>query len=108
MNPLFEREPDNAPGDFYVVKDSCITCGLPGETAPGCVSWNRCPKEKEDGSLHCRVHKQPESDEEIEAMVEATMGSCVEAMRYCGTDERILAAFKKAGMERVCDALQRR
>ena len=107
IKQLFEREPDNAPGDFYVVKDICITCALPAETAPASVSWNRCPKEKEDGSLHCRVHRQPETEAEIHAMIAAAAGSCVEAIRYCGTDEKILAAFRRAGMERLCDALHR-
>jgi hypothetical protein len=107
VTPLFDRESDNAPGDFYVVKDSCITCALPVETAPGCVSWNRCPKKEEDSSLHCRVHRQPESEEEMIAMIEAAAGSCVEAIRYCGTDDKVLAAFKRAGMERLCDAIQR-
>jgi hypothetical protein len=107
IEPLFEREPDNAPGDFYVVKDTCVTCALPVETAPGSVSWNRCPKKEGDGSLHCRVHRQPETKEEVLAMIEAAVNSCVEAIRYCGTDEEILAAFRRAGMERLCDALHR-
>jgi hypothetical protein len=106
VQPLFERESDNAPGGFYVIKGRCITCELPIAVAPNNVSYNRCPKRKEDGSLHCRVHKQPESDEEISAMVQAVAGSCVEAIRYCGTDARILAALRKIGAERQCDALQ--
>jgi hypothetical protein len=105
VQPLFEREPDNAPGGFYVVKGRCITCELPLAVAPRSFSWNRCPKEREDGSLHCRVQKQPETSEEIAAMVEATIGSCVEAIRYCGTDAKILALFKARGAERFCDAL---
>ena len=34
ITPKFEREWDNAPGPFYVVKDQCILCALPPETAP--------------------------------------------------------------------------
>lgn len=34
VRPLFEREAGSAPGPFYVVKDQCITCSLPTETAP--------------------------------------------------------------------------
>jgi hypothetical protein len=105
--PRFEPEPDNADGAFYVIKDRCILCALPVETAPASVSWNRCPKKREGegSSMHCRVHNQPETEEEIRAMVEAALGSCVKAIRYRGTDERILALFRKAQMEDLCDAL---
>ena len=89
------------------MKDTCLICALPVENAPGSVSWNHCPKKGSNGSLHCRVHKQPESEEEIQAMVAAAVGSCVEAIRYCGTDEKILATFRRAGMDRLCDALHR-
>jgi hypothetical protein len=110
--PLFDPEPDNADGGFYVVQGRCLLCALPVETAPSSVSWNRCPKKKEEGedfaSLHCRVHKQPESEKEIQAMIEAAVSSCVQAIRYRGTDERILAEFRKAQMEELCDALQPR
>ena len=38
VTPKFEREPDNAPGAFYVIKDQCIICALPPETAPQNIS----------------------------------------------------------------------
>jgi hypothetical protein len=109
--PLFEPEADNAAGAFYVIKDHCIICALPIETAPASVSWNRCIKKREEGedyrSLHCRIHKQPETKEEIRAMIEAAVSSCVEAIRYRGTNDDILAEFRKVGMERLCDTLQK-
>jgi hypothetical protein len=39
ITPKFEREWDNAPGPFYVVKDQCILCALPPETAPQNITW---------------------------------------------------------------------
>jgi hypothetical protein len=53
------------------------------------------------------VERQPETDEEIAAVIEAACGSCVEAIRYCGTDPEILAKFRDLGYERLCDALVR-
>lgn len=108
VQPLHERYPDNAPGPFYVIKDHCIICALPPETAPHSITWSEetfrfndcmnCP-------THCRVERQPETDEEIAAVIEAACGSCVEAIRYCGTDPQILAKFRDLGYERLCDAL---
>lgn len=107
IEPLYEREHDAVPGPFYVKKDQCIICGLPPETAPDNIKWSRdtfkfgC----DDCPTHCRVERQPETNEEIEAVIEAACGSCVEAVRYCGTDPAILARFRELGYERLCDSL---
>ena len=103
-DPLLERELSNAPGGFYVITDRCLTCALPVQTAPSSMSWHRCPK-KEIGALHCHVHRQPQTDDEVAAMVEAAVTSCVQAIRYCGTGERVLSLFRKAQMTWLCDAL---
>lgn len=88
--------------------DQCILCGLPPEIAPDNITWsertfrfNGC----QDCPTHCRVERQPETDEEIAALIEAACASCVEAIRYCGTDPKILATFRARGYERLCDAL---
>lgn len=103
VQPRLEREKDSVPGPFYVAVDRCITCALPPETAPGNITWD---EEFQRGGCqgcanHCRVSKQPETDEELELMIEATKGSCVSAIRYCGTDEYTLAKLGPA----FCDAL---
>jgi hypothetical protein len=107
VEPLFEREPDSVTGPFYVVKGLCILCALPPETAPKNIQWDE--KFQRDGCLgcpnHCRVVRQPETSDEAERLIEAAVGSCVEAIRYCGTDPEILARFQKQGCERLCDAL---
>jgi hypothetical protein len=58
-------------------------------------------------NVSSRIERQPETEEEIAAVIEAACGSCVEAIRYCGTDAMILAKLKELGYERLCDALVR-
>ena len=114
VEPLYEREPDNAPGPFYVVKGQCLICALPPNTAPNNITWSnetfRFNPEGCEGyncPTHCRVERQPETDEQIAEMIEAACGSCVQAIRYCGTDPNILSKFKELGYERLCDTLVR-
>jgi len=110
VQPLEEREPDNAPGPFYVIKGRCILCALPPELAAPNITWDvsfqrsgfvGCPN-------HCRVERQPETPEELDRIIEAACASCVEAIRYCGTDPRIIARFKELGCEKLCDTVARR
>jgi len=107
VQPLYEREPDSVPGSFYVVRHKCIICAFPTEIAPQNISWGKETFKRgcEDCPTHCRIEKQPETPEELAQVIEAAEGSCVEAIRYCGTDLEILAKFKELGYERLCDAL---
>ena len=107
VTPLYEREPENAPGPFYVVKDTCITCSLPVETAPKTVKYHETPCEgcPEGRADHCYVSRQPETPEEIDRMIDVVAGSCIAAYRYCGTDPEILRRLVKAGCKERCDAL---
>jgi hypothetical protein len=108
VSPKYEREPDNAPGPFYVVKGQCVICALPPQTAPSNITWStetfRC-QDCTDCPTHCRLERQPTTEEELAAVIEAAFGSCVEAIRYCGSDPEILARFRAVGLERLCDAL---
>lgn len=105
--PFSERESDNAPGPFYVVKDMCIICGVPPETAPMNISWDDSYQQDGESSCpnHCRIERQPETAEEVEQIIQAAISSCVEAIRYCGTDPRILARFQACGAGSLCDVL---
>jgi len=100
-NPSYEA---NVEGPFYVT-DQCTLCAFPVESAPDNIKWHftdkctTCPRS-------CHVAKQPENDEELRLMIEAAQGSCVEGIRYCGTDPAVLQKFKDIGMERLCDVLQ--
>ena len=96
---LYECEPDSVPGPFYVAKGLCLICDLPCQTAPQNITWSKetfkvempqsqivwhkepPPPEYKDCPSHCRVEKQPETAEEIEQMIEAACGSCVQAIR---------------------------
>src|SRR5579862_548205 len=97
VTPLEERETDSVPGAFYVCKNVCITCGLPPEIAPANISWDEKSKQSVGTNCphHCRVEKQPETEAELVLMIEAASGSCVQAIRYCGTDPQIIERFRK-------------
>lgn len=106
VEPLYEPEEGNAPGPFYVIKGICILCAVPPETAPQNIKWDEayqsgcteCP-------TNCRIAKQPETPREIEQVIKAASQSCIEAIRYCGTDPAVLARFQELGMGGYCDAL---
>jgi hypothetical protein len=110
VEPLYERESDSVPGPFYLKKDACVLCALPPQTAPQNITWSaltfRGPG-GEDCPKHCRIERQPETPEEFELVMKAACGSCVEAIRYCGTDPMVLARFPELGYERLCDAITR-
>ena len=107
--PLFERELDSVPGPFYVVKDQCIICALPVETAPANITWSAVTFPRSDSRrgcpTHCRIERQPQTPEELARVIEAAWESCVEAIRYCGTDPQVLAAMRARGLAHLCDAL---
>lgn len=101
--PREKRSAEAAPGPFYVT-DQCIICALPPETAPSNIRFHFTPG-CEDCPKHCYVHKQPETVEELHLAIVAACHSCVEAVRYCGTDPYVLQCFSEAGYARLCDAL---
>ena len=107
VQPLTERLEENAPGAFYVEKEACLTCSIPRDTAPTCIayaSWKVYPAEGRCPD-HCAVTKQPTSEEELELMIEAVEGSCVSAIRYCGSDPYTLKKLREGQSAHCCDAL---
>lgn len=102
---VFEREDDSVPGAFYVVKGLCVHCAITVETAPSSVSWGTsnaaCPH-------HCRVEHQPRNEAELSNIINAACRSCVEAIRYCGTDPAVIARFRERARAHLCDALAAR
>jgi hypothetical protein len=79
--------PKNAPGDFYVENNECITCGYPHVLAPDLMAWERDAEGRES---HCYFKKQPETPLEIEQAVNAMNGSCCGALCYSGSNREIL------------------
>ena len=93
----FERTPLNAAGDFYVVKDSCITCMAPHHEAPELMGL--------DEVTGCYFRRQPQTAEEIAHAVEAVRFSCVGALRYSGDDPEILERLRAKGCKSQSDGL---
>jgi len=58
------RNPKNAPGPFYVLRDQCISCGAPQAEAPGLVTL--------DDGVGCYFHKQPATAAEVNDAIRAT------------------------------------
>jgi len=73
-----DKWPENAPGKFYV-DEQCIDCDLCRETAPDVFQRN------EDGG-YTYVHKQPTTEDEVAAAMEALEGCPVEAIGSDGDE----------------------
>ena len=92
--------PKNAPGDFYVENNCCITCEAPYHEAPDLMAHD------EEGDYpHCYFKRQPETPEEVDRAVMACNVSCVRAVRYSGKNPKILKRFRELGSEDSCDVL---
>ncbi|MDB6140661.1 MAG: hypothetical protein JWO94_3733 [Verrucomicrobiaceae bacterium] len=77
---------------------------LPPEIAPPTIRFHFTPN-CANCPHYCYVHKQPETNAELDLTIEAMAGSCVAAIRYCGTDSYILQRLRDAGLADQCDAL---
>ncbi len=99
-NEPTEPYPKNAPGEFYVENDCCITCQTPCHEAPDLMAHN------EDGVYpHCYFKRQPEAPVEVERAVMACVVSCVNAVRYAGEDPKILKRLEELRCKESCDVL---
>jgi hypothetical protein len=83
--PLPQRVPENAPGDFYVERNTCTRCCLPHEQAPELLNDPSAPFRE------CYFRRQPRNAEELEHALRAISVSCVDALHYAGNDPKILA-----------------
>ena len=106
VEPLFETEPGGETGTFYVIKDRCLVCALPVNTAPHLFHFLKYP-DKPACSRSCCFLKQPVTLEEVGLAVEAAIGSCVDAVRYCGDNPEVLRIFREQGGAHLCDKLAR-
>ena len=92
-----DRHIENTEGDFYVERESCISCGAPHAEAPDLIEHS----EKYTG--HCFFKKQPITELEIEMAINAIAVSCVGALRYAGTEQKIISRLCSLGCEHLCD-----
>jgi hypothetical protein len=95
--PKREPHPANAPGDFYVENEICITCMAPHDAAPELMGM------QPEG--HCYFKKQPSTPEELTHAIEAVRSSCVAGLRYAGNDPEVLERLRAKGCAAECDAL---
>jgi hypothetical protein len=96
----------NAPGPFYSENDGCISCGAPNAEAPDLLGWyeERCGAHTYS---HCIFRRQPSTPAEVEQAIRAMDVSCVENLRYGGTDPVVLERLRVMGMAHLCDITQR-
>jgi hypothetical protein len=88
------RHPLNIAGDFYTEADVCMLCGSPEAEAMGLMTHSN------EG---CYFIKQPETDAEIECAINAVAVSCISAVRYGGTNQKIIERLHELKCEDSCD-----
>ena len=81
MADYSDRYPENVSGAFYV-DDQCIDCDMCRLNAPEFFT-------RDDEGAHSFVHRQPVTEEEVEACLEAVDGCPVEAIGSDGPSEKI-------------------
>lgn len=96
---IFEPDPSNAPGPFYVAYGCCVCCYAPEREAPDMVGRNEGEYES------CFFRKQPATPEELDGVIAAMEVSCVPALRYAGDDPEILRRLREKGLADRCDVL---
>ena len=97
-----QPHPRNAPGPFYSDDDGCIICGAPNAAAPDLMGWH----EETRGGItysHCMFLRQPATPDEVDRAIRAMDVSCVENLRYRGTDPDIRARLHDMGLGHLCD-----
>jgi hypothetical protein len=96
---IFEPDPSNAPGPFYVARGCCICCYAPEAEAPEMVVRNTGDYE------NCFFRKQPTTSEELDRVICAIEISCIPALRYAGNDPDVLRRLEEIGCADRCDPL---
>ena len=92
----FESYPENAPGEFYVEEDLCITCRAPESVAPELIGFQEDPSGT-NRERHCYFKKQPKTAEELDRAIKAVQVSCCGAYHYAGTDPAVKEKLRVAG-----------
>jgi hypothetical protein len=92
-SPRFDK---NVSGPFYTTGE-CLSCGVPEDTAPECLA----PLEGDNYDTY--FVRQPETPEEIERVCVAILTCCADALRYGGTDPKIIGRLGNTST--YCDHL---
>jgi|SRR5581483_342461 len=94
---LRKRVKQNAPGDFYVESDCCLSCCLPHSEAPELMNDANIP------FTECYFRRQPRTPEEVEHAIQAISISELDCLRYGGHDPAIIRRLQKLGRGGCCD-----
>jgi RNAse (barnase) inhibitor barstar len=89
-----ERDPRNAPGDFYVVRDCCSRCGIPKDIAGAMF---------QSDDTGCWVARQPQDAPERVKMLKVLAEQDLGCVRYGGTDADVLGALWHLRLRDVAD-----
>jgi hypothetical protein len=94
----YRRYPKNVPGPFYVQDGGCTACEAACHEARSLVVLD--PE-----GYSCYFRRQPETPQEVEQAIGASLACCVDVVRYSGVDPVILARFRELGHIETCDVL---
>jgi hypothetical protein len=98
----YKSYPENAPGDFYVEEDLCITCRCPESVAPDLIGFYEDPSQTGRES-HCYFKKQPQTAEEMYRTIQAMVHSCCGAYHYAGSSPEVKQALRAKGCDEAID-----
>ena len=99
MEKTPKPHPLNAPGDFYVEFECCLTCGVPIDIAPELFAWEnaRVTDEGQPVADSCYIRKQPTTPGELKKMMEVMAAQELECIRYRGSDPAIMRRIREEG-----------
>jgi hypothetical protein len=95
MDSTRKPHPLNVPGPFYVLDECCTNCGVPKFFAK--ENFASTPDHQ------CYVSRQPETESELEGMLEVIRNAELACIRYAGSDVRILQRLADAEASGECD-----
>ena len=84
----------NVIGPYYVVDGCCTACGVPESVAPELFGG---------AHDHCFVKQQPQSTDEVDAMLNVIVAQDLGCIRYAGSDEKVLRRLAESGESAQCD-----
>ncbi len=103
VQPDSGRNKLNCDGPFYSM-NHCIVCGAPGVAAPNHIKFtDELGLTNKGDDYSCVIYRQPENINELITMIDAMDSSCVECIRYCGTNQTAIELISKSGYAHLID-----
>ena len=85
----------NVLGDFYVEDGCCMCCDVPFNEATQMFKY--------DDTNHCYVCRQPQTSDDVDAMIRAMFHSETECIFYRGGNPEIFRRLTEYGLVEQCD-----